>query len=86
VIQTSGVSIYPNPVQDKLNYSIDLGTDKSVVVQLFDAQGRTIEESIIRGRGLVKGVIDVTNYSNGIYVLSFISEHTAKRVTVHIGN
>ncbi len=83
---SSGVLIYPNPVHDKLYYKVNLGSDASMLVELFDVQGRRIVQSKINGRGFVKGEIDVTAFAKGSYILSFISENETKRVRVQIEN
>lgn len=60
-IEVNSLSIYPNPVNEYLNISIN-GTEKVV---LTDLNGRIIFDDVIYS----KGKIDLLNESNGIYVL-----------------
>ncbi len=85
-LNTSGLAIYPNPAKDKLNYSIDMGADEEVHVQLFDAQGKVVSDFSIHGHGRVKGEMNLTGYASGLYVLTFVSENHSVRTVVKIEN
>jgi hypothetical protein len=79
-----GYSVYPNPANDKINYTIDLGVDENMLVELFDAAGRIVSQFTVHGHGKVHGEMDVAKFSKGIYVLSFVSDHESKKMLLKI--
>jgi hypothetical protein len=79
-----GVSIYPNPAREKINYTVDMGADEEMDVNLYDARGRVVNHFALHGHGRIKGELNVGSYAQGVYVLSFMTAHDTKRVTVKI--
>lgn len=71
--EMQGVSIYPNPVNDVLNISIE---DTLESVKLIDVSGRVILESTQRS-------IDVSSLDNGVYFLNITNtenQSTTQRI------
>lgn len=62
-ISLSSVSVYPNPVNDKLN--IDLSTDSQATISLYDMTGNLV--STVNGQSNLS--MDTSFLSSGIYLL-----------------
>ena len=61
------ISIFPNPTSDILNISFVKLTDK-LTLRIFDLAGRFVNEQKFLTNDIK---IDMSNYANGIYILSF---------------
>ena len=69
------IKIYPNPTKDKLFYKSAINFNKLVIT---DALGREIYNTSFISR---ENYVDISNLSNGLYVITFIgnnSEHSFK--------
>ncbi|MFH2141222.1 MAG: T9SS type A sorting domain-containing protein [Bacteroidota bacterium] len=64
--------IYPNPTSDFINIKINTSDAKTICCKLFDLYGRLIDQKII----INSGNINVTNYSEGVYVLQMKIKNT----------
>ena len=60
-------SVYPNPTSSFVNISFEKLTDP-ITLRVFDIRGRLINENVFSNK-LVQ--VDMSNYANGIYILSF---------------
>ena len=60
-------SVYPNPTSSFVNISFEKLTDP-ITLRVFDIRGRLINENVFLDK-LVQ--VDMSNYANGIYLLSF---------------
>ena len=60
-------SIYPNPTSSFVNISFEKLSDP-ITLRVFDVRGRLINENIFSEKITQ---LDMSNYSNGIYFLSF---------------
>lgn len=60
----AGISIYPNPVKDRLVINLDRKIEGIKVIRLIDATGRTISSQQISGYNTS---ISFTGLANGIY-------------------
>lgn len=60
-------SIYPNPTSSFINISFEKLSDP-ITLRVFDVRGRLINENIFSEKITQ---LDMSNYSNGIYFLSF---------------
>lgn len=78
---TNIFSFYPNPANDILN--IRLNKIGNYTIQLFDVIGNIISNKIV----LSNNVIDITNYSNGIYFIQLSEKNkilnTSKLIINH---
>lgn len=76
-IEYNGISIFPNPVVDKLN--IILGTNPvNAIVRLVDLNGKIIANQIVKKS--IETSIDVSRYSNGTYFIQIVFENDEKRM------
>ncbi|MEQ8324182.1 MAG: T9SS type A sorting domain-containing protein [Vicingaceae bacterium] len=74
------LSIYPNPVSDRLNIALDLNEDQNLVVEVFDLNGKvvaTLKNGQVN-RGTQKMEMDVTGLRNGTYLVSARSTEERK--------
>jgi hypothetical protein len=68
-VSINSIFIYPNPTQNKL-FVGGLNTELEHLATIFDVQGKTSNYKII------KNEIDISNLTNGIYILSLENEGT----------
>ncbi|WP_338814034.1 T9SS type A sorting domain-containing protein [Bernardetia sp. Wsw4-3y2] len=62
--------VYPNPASETVSYSLKTAIQESYQLQLIDALGRIVWEIQQEKEGaFLEGMIDMNNYSNGIYLL-----------------
>ena len=59
------INLYPNPANKTLN--IDFETDSEFTIRIFDMQGKEVAKKSN------SKTIDVSSYSNGIYMLQILS-------------
>jgi len=74
-VQTFGVEVYPNPIQDQLNVSLNLEQNKEVLFEVFNLQG--IKIRTLLSKPLTKGKHDLqfdfgNEYSPSLYLLQII--------------
>ncbi|UQB67229.1 T9SS type A sorting domain-containing protein [Epilithonimonas zeae] len=60
----NSVSVYPNPVTEKLNVSMDF--KKTEIAEIYSLEGRKISETTINSNN---NVINVSNLNKGVYLL-----------------
>jgi hypothetical protein len=68
-VSINSIFIYPNPTQNKL-FVGGLNTELEHLATIFDVQGKTSNYKII------KNELDISNLTNGIYILSLENEGT----------
>jgi hypothetical protein len=83
-LMRDGVSVYPNPAHGRINFMIDMGADEQMDINLYDSQGKSVYRSSVHGHGMIRGELNLQTYAQGIYVLSFTTQHDIKRVTLKI--
>lgn len=66
-------SIYPNPTSSSLSFDLNLeNVQKSAVVLITDLTGKEVGKVELTERGSFSSQIDVSNYTNGIYIYNLI--------------
>ncbi len=65
----AALSIFPNPTNSTLNWSIE-SAEGITQFQVYDMQGRTLEEKKFSSKQ-INGNIDLQNLSNGVYFVQF---------------
>src|SRR4029079_19508230 len=69
-VKDIAVSVYPNPIKDFANLTIDLEQDANTIITINDANGKQVKNIQTR---LLKGAnnkkIDMANLSSGSYLL-----------------
>ncbi|MEO6540399.1 MAG: T9SS type A sorting domain-containing protein, partial [Ferruginibacter sp.] len=75
-----GVLIYPNPVVNEINFSIDVTNSQQLRSRIIDYCGRIVlEQNLSISSGRSTHVIDVKKLSKGIYYLEVKSEGVNER-------
>jgi hypothetical protein len=75
-IQANLISVYPNPASDILMLEVHARGHANTSITLYDMEGRIVfEKRQLNSRT----VIDVSNFSKGIYVLEYIADEQAIR-------
>ena len=65
------ISAYPNPVSSNLTIELEAINTGTYSVELMDLSGRVFYSEVMNAvTGLNKSVVDVSNYSKGVYTLS----------------
>jgi len=75
--ENSTISLFPNPVRDKLNVSLP-ATGRSEVIQIFDYSGQLIKEISVLGNDKVE--INTENLPAGLYWLETGIETARNRI------
>ncbi|MDE1191507.1 MAG: T9SS type A sorting domain-containing protein [Arachidicoccus sp.] len=70
---TDGLSVFPNPVRNKLNINYDASTQGSII-SIYTINGQLINSYVVPAQS-VQTIIDVSKYSSGSYILVFKSQN-----------
>lgn len=82
-LESSGFSIYPNPVENSININLQHPLPGSFV-EVYNTLGGLILRKAVSGNNLVE--LNVKSLSNGIYFISIYSElHNTPKIKVIIG-
>ncbi|WP_299224672.1 T9SS type A sorting domain-containing protein [uncultured Psychroserpens sp.] len=71
--ETSSFEIYPNPVSDILNVKLNNVLPNSVVINIYDIQGKLIHN--IYNLQNKETIIDVSQFQSGLYFVELITPH-----------
>jgi len=77
VVLDASISLYPNPVQDKLQLTFNNGDYSDLVLSIVDLSGRTLNQVQIISSQME---IDMRAYSSGVYLFTFETEDGRKAV------
>lgn len=70
-----GLSIYPNPIQDKINVSFNIQNEKTVTLKVTDIDGKLIHtQNFEQISGSINQSIDATKFPKGIYFVTISNE------------
>ena len=81
LLNHAALSLYPNPVHDKLNVQIHGDDPGEASIALYDAQGRQVQTIILEYPG--NQILDLTDLESGLYVARIYLEgeyFTSRRV------
>lgn len=73
--QTDNIRIFPNPVRDNLNISIQSSLAEQTQIIVFDQAGRKIISSVVNYDGHSPIKIDLSSLADGFYFLSVKNSH-----------
>jgi len=68
------ISLYPNPVQDQLNVSLNKVMNEDLKIEILDVSGKVISETIMRPKNQLCSV-NTTSLLKGIYLLRLSDEY-----------
>ncbi|MGE5395416.1 MAG: T9SS type A sorting domain-containing protein, partial [Candidatus Saccharibacteria bacterium] len=82
--QSPDLKIYPNPAKDLLMISLNSHNSEPTEIAVYDMMGRTIQSKIMNLDGNLPLSIDVSSYTQGVYILSVKNNHCSvtKRFSV----
>lgn len=72
------VNVYPNPTMDKVNVSYESKVDAPTSIEIFTITGARVYAQSVRSQvGSNTAILNVSNYSNGTYLIRIISKGKA---------
>jgi hypothetical protein len=69
-INNIDIKLYPNPVNDILNFRIDNEITEQLYIYVIDTRGSIIYKNVIEDK---QGSIDLSGYIQGVYFLKIIN-------------
>ncbi len=72
----NNLSVYPNPVSDKLNISAKVARPGNYTVSIVNVLGQTVYQNNVFISGNYKLGIDVSSFGKGIYILTLKGKNT----------
>ncbi len=69
-----GISVYPNPANDKLNVALDLKDGQTATLTVYDLTGKLALSSIITGNSIVE--VSTFILSEGLYIYKIDIDNT----------
>lgn len=69
-----GVKMFPNPTSGKLTMNYNLANNSPVTVEVSSLDGKQLFSTTLKG-GFGGTVIDLSKYSNGIYMVRLVNEN-----------
>jgi len=75
IIQTGQISVYPNPVRDVLNVSIETEVSRDYTIELFSIQNRLVYKEVFKNTTAVEEKIHVDQFAPGTYLLRIITDN-----------
>ncbi len=77
------VNVYPNPFIDFINISWKEDNSKSMIIELFDLNGKLLSQQEVANLSIGKQ-INLTNYQEGIYLLKITTLPEKQTLTFKI--
>ncbi|CAH1000409.1 hypothetical protein LEM8419_01562 [Neolewinella maritima] len=80
-VQLDGLSVYPNPVENRLNLRFELNARTDVRVDLYDALGRNVRRTALARQpaGTTELTLEVADLAGGTYFLQLHLDGTPSR-------
>ena len=76
------LSVWPNPALTEINFKFP-ASEKTTQLMLYDIRGRVVYEDIIsKGNGTIRGQIDTSALSRGVYILKINQGNTSTQKKV----
>ncbi len=75
--QKDNFIVYPNPCENNINLKYNSTNSKDVLVNLYNSQGRKLENFIFES-GIQNKKIDMSDYSSGMYLLEYKNKEKSK--------
>jgi hypothetical protein len=63
------MKIYPNPSNGVFNFKLNHVLKSDINISISDIQGKVIANKFIDGKNLSEELIDLSEFSKGIYIL-----------------
>ncbi len=82
------IKIYPNPTSDIVTVEIELSKSDNLRIEMLDVTGKIIYSRELgkQNAGLINSTIDVSQISNGLYVLKVIQGNEQKTNTISVNH
>ena len=69
-IENNNISVYPNPAENEIFVVLPYPTGEKVEISIFDIYGKLCKNSILLSSKDEPAKVDLSNLSNGIYILN----------------
>ena len=72
LLEISGLTLYPNPMGDKVNYNLVSEKSGKVKIIIFDITGKALINNIgmLNGKDTLEGNIDTSSLRSGLYIMN----------------
>jgi len=82
------IKIYPNPTSDIVTVEIELSKSDNLRIEMLDVTGKIIYSKELgkQNVGLINSTIDVSQISNGLYILKVIQGNEQKTNTISVNH
>ena len=77
--ELQGISVYPNPANDRIN--INFSEAQNTSVNMFDMLGRTVKTTSLFN---TRNTIDVSNLNSGMYLIQLSNESGSKMIKLRV--
>ena len=80
IIESNLISVFPQPVKNKLNIRVNLPKNEMYILDLYNSQGKELLSKLLN-KNSVNLNLDVSDYKSGIYFIKIYSKnylHTKK--------
>jgi len=75
IIQLADVNLYPNPFVDIIELQLDVKKSARAQLNITDLNGKLmLQKELQLSEGLFTDQIDLSNFSNGVYLFNIIHE------------
>ncbi|MCB9188685.1 MAG: PKD domain-containing protein [Flavobacteriales bacterium] len=70
----SSIAVFPNPVSDELQVSINSIEQQAITIQLLSVEGKVVVQKVISGSGQIAETFDVSNLESSYYFIKLITD------------
>ncbi len=76
-INDNDVSIYPNPANDVVNFSINGINKTDFTVKVIDITGKIVYQEVMNVKGVAKSSFNCSKIAKGLYIVNISTENTS---------
>lgn len=79
------LSVFPNPAKEMLTISYAANTDQEMLLQVYDLSGKLITQNQLgQANGLQQTILNVSDWQNGLYLVSIASGNSVVKEKIII--
>ena len=66
------ITVFPNPVEDRLSFKSNFNTTQSLFIQVFDLNGKILLSKKLSKSKQSEGELNFSSFAQGVYLLRFV--------------